>query len=410
MRRRFLWAAALMVLLLALWATFAPFDPEASGVVDVITLAEDGGRYYAVDARGRRQQIVPFTSDCEVWRVSIGCIEPYRTLDARGNRVARNRLTDVRLCDASGCEVASTAEHHRVLLAAAQLTDFLLDAAIIRAGDDWFFCADGNAGIASPHDLYWYDPARQGLVHVAHFSGEWVTGIRVRDLSALSERPVVRPQQEDTSLCIPGRIHITWPGGFFLQQTETGVDLMGPEGRIASGVMGFHSVVYSDAMVQLPVCVLAADGRCWLIDRASGVCTAYAALPDLPEPCRTVYDDPRDFTCLPCGYDREAATQAAIAQVREAFAENRALCDAFAAGESAWSPYGSGIGEERTSCVRIAGCEARFLHFTALDANGCTTPVRLYHITDEAAATVCAAVWPLWEELGGGWYLAALTE
>lgn len=410
MRRRFLWAALLIVLLPALWVALAPFDPEASGVVDVVTLAEDGTHCYVVDARGRRQQIAPFASDCEVWRVSIGCIEPYRVLDERGGRVSRNRLTDVRLCDASGCEVASTAEHHRVLLAAAQLTDFLLDAAILRVGDDWFFCADGNAGIASPHDLYWYDPARRGLVHVAHFSGEWVTGIRVRDLSALSERPVVRPQQGDASRSNPGRICIAWPGGFLLQQTETGVDLVGPEGRIASGVVGFHSVVYSDEKVQLPVCVLAADGRCWLIDRASGGCTAYAALSGLPEPCRSVYDDPRDFTCLPCGYDREAATQAAIAQVRKAFAENRALCDAFAAGESAWPAYGTTIGEERTGCVRIAGCEASFLHFAALDANGCTTPVRLYHIADEAAATVCAAAWPVWENLGGGWYLAALTE
>ena len=158
------------------------------------------------------------------------------------------------------------------------------------------------------------------------------------------------------------------------------------------------------------MCVLATDGRCWLIDRANGGCTAYAALSDLPEPCRTVYDEPLNFTCLPFGYEREAAMQAAVAQVRETFAENRALCDAFAAGASAWPAYGTVIGEERTGRVRIAGSEAVFLHFTALDANGSTTPVRLYHIADGAAAAVCAAAWPLWEELGDGWYLAALTE
>lgn len=225
MRRKLLWTAALTVLLLALWAACAPFDPEASGVVDAMTLAEGEPRCYAVDARGRRQQIAPFASDCEVWRVSVGCVESYRVLE-------------------------------------------------------------GNAGMASPHNLYWYDPSRQGLVHVARFSSEWVTGIRVRDLSALAERPVVRLPQEGASLSAPGRIHITWPGGFLLQQTESGVDLMGPGG--ARGLRGdgvpFGGVLRckGDAARMHP-----RGGRAMLADRPDkrrlhGLCGAGGAARALP--------------------------------------------------------------------------------------------------------------------------------
>ena len=51
-----------------------------------------------------------------------------------------------------------------------------------------------------------------------------------------------------------------------------------------------------------------------------------------------------------------------------------------------------------------------YLHFALVADNGRGAPVRLYYAPEAATSQMCSAGWTLWEALGDGWYLAALTE
>ena len=50
------------------------------------------------------------------------------------------------------------------------------------------------------------------------------------------------------------------------------------------------------------------------------------------------------------------------------------------------------------------------LHYALMDGSGQTWVTRLYYAPEAEMADACSAGWTLWEALGGGWYLAALTE
>lgn len=183
MRRMLLWPMILMLLLLTgcRGPVSIPFDPDAEGVVDVSVRSGETLHYYAVAADGRTQKTAPFEGDAlTVWAVDSDCFDTYKGIDNRGRHEFINRLVDVRVWDENGSPVPRTQTLMKVLQTVSWLEHDLWEVRILRAGDAWFVYVELNVTGSSPCTLYWYDPARDGLVEVCSFNGKETVGLRVR--------------------------------------------------------------------------------------------------------------------------------------------------------------------------------------------------------------------------------------
>nr|MBR4281220.1 hypothetical protein [Clostridia bacterium] len=187
MRKMMLLMLAMLCLLLTGCTTDVPailFDPETEGAVDVIVRDGDALAYYAVSGDGRVQETAAFTGDdvtvysSEVWHIEI--------FDENGQ-------VDVSLMDESGAPVENTPEINAVLRAAGVIDNWIMHCRVIEADGAYFLYVELNVNWWDPCELYWYDPVRDGLVKLCSFNGWETVGLRVRELSGLSELPLYAP-------------------------------------------------------------------------------------------------------------------------------------------------------------------------------------------------------------------------
>lgn len=453
MRKILLWMA---LLLLAGCAVVVPFDPETEGVLDVIVRDGDHLSYYAVNASGRSQTIAPFEGDVlDVYEVDGGCYVTYKGVGNDGDGEFVNRLEDVRLWDENGCAVTPTAMLNEVLLAGSWLEHDLWKTRILRAGEEYFLYVELNVNWVSPCELYWYDQSRHGLVQVLDFDGLETVGLRVRDLSLLAQRPVYQPDKAGLTRNPLG----SWSGQCWLALEEGGVNLIGPEGTIARQVTGFVSISSSSGDW---AGFVSADGYHVL---AEGKLTAYADLADVPETYAGQLAEARHATLNRFRFAYgDGDPQGTLESLKAQFERSRPLFDAVAQRLHAcpelfdfarstelhsyvtpegWtysrasSGYDERIGDRAgtpveylqddgflapeewaqlqtlldTTGARCIGSEhgAVYVQFAAMMLDGRTIPARLYYAPEAETAVACASAWPVWEELGGGWYMGALT-
>lgn len=183
-------AAVLCVQLADAGLHSAPFDPETEGVVDVIVQDFGGGREtcFTVNAGGSTQETAPFTSGAAVLQADDCCFDTWHS-----GRAFLNRLTDVLLYDESGQEIPADPEVIAIMKAAAGLEHDLFGVRVFRADGACFVSVLLNVNWVIPCDLYYYDPVRDGLVEVCSFTEREVTGLRVRDLTPLRQKPLYTP-------------------------------------------------------------------------------------------------------------------------------------------------------------------------------------------------------------------------
>lgn len=190
----------------------APFDPETEGVVDVMVQPFDGGREtcFTVNAEGRKQETALFTSGAAVLQADDCCFDTWHS-----GRAFLNRLTDVLLYDESGQEIPADPEVIAVMKAAADLEHGLFGVRIFRTEGAYFVSVLLNVNWVIPCDLYYYDPVREGLVEVCSFTEREVTGLRVRSLAPLQQKPLYAPARnsaaplppEEAAGIIRNRVH-----------------------------------------------------------------------------------------------------------------------------------------------------------------------------------------------------------
>lgn len=544
MRRWTLWVTLLLALLLTgCEAPAVPFDPETEGAVDVIVREGDAVQYYAVSGDGRVQETDAFEGDdIAVYEVDSGCFDTYLAIDEDGGSEFVNRLADVSIWDENGEPVPRTPELMRILQAASWLEHDLFTVRILRAGEDYFLYVELNVNWWAPCALYWYDPARKGLVELYEFDSRETIGLRVRDLSLLAERPVIRAawrvsnplrsfcggryllrmQGDEVNLVsgdevvirdvmgywsVHGRetgfvsaagYHVldektgeitgftglggmpedwaarfasdvtelrfarrpgavtdplkSWCDGRYQLRMEGGcVNLVGPEGT-PSGSFGATSLGEGGSIARRvtgywwagSVGFVSADGY-HVLNVDTGEVTAYASLSDMPEKYAEYFaeEDFAEMNRFPFAYGLSDFSPM-LAELRTLFGENRALLDGLNDVTSRQPEWVAGTNRIKANAVfhavrewggwagskpdspdwpqiealfaamrpRYIGGEhgAVYLHFALVADNGRGAPARLYYAPEEAAADECSVGWTLWEELGGGWYLAALTE
>lgn len=515
---------------------YAPFDPETQGAVDVIVRDGDALGYYAVSGDGRVQETAAFVGDeIVVYEVDSDCFDTYRAMDTEGRGEFVNRLADVRVWDAQGSPVPRTDVLMDILQAASWLEHDLLDVRILRAGEAYFLYAELNVNWWTPCTLYWYDPARKGLVELCEFDGRETVGLRVRDLSLLAEQPAVRAAWQVSyplrSFCggqyllrmqgdqvnlvggeevlirdvaaywslhgrqtgfvssdgyhvldegngeiaafasldgmpedwaerfrtdaaeirfarRPGKAPdplLKWCGGKYRLRMEDGsLNLSGPDGVLARRVTGYWALQQVGRDNAHEAGFLSDDGY-HVIDLNTGECVHFTSLEGQKE--RWVeYFAEEHFTYMnrfPFAYGLSDFAPA-LAALQTRFDENRALCDAAAAAIARHPDWLEGqncvtAGGVRHALAEVDGWStaepnsvdwaqvqalfegmqpryasgesgAVYLHYVLTADNGRAAPVRFYYAPEAAMADACSAGWTLWEALGGGWYLAALTE
>ena len=160
------------------------FDPETEGTVDVIVCEDDRLLYYAATGDGRMQQIDAFTGD----DINVYHAEGYhvQVFDENGD-------VAVQLFDEDGMPVENTPEMEAVLRAAGTIDHWIMQCRVLQAGEAWFLYVELNVNLWSPCELYWYDPARDGLVEIVRLDGKKTVGLRVRDLTRLAQQPLYAP-------------------------------------------------------------------------------------------------------------------------------------------------------------------------------------------------------------------------
>ena len=520
--------AGLALFLTGCTISAAPFDPETEGAVDVIVRKGDAVQYYAVSGDGRVQETAAFGGDdIIVYEVDSGCFDTYLAIDEDGRSEFVNRLADVHIWDANGDPVPRTPVLMRVLQAASWLEHDLFTVRILRAGEAYFLYVELNVNWWTPCALYWYDPARNGLVELYEFDSKETIGLRVRDLSRLSERPAIRAawrvsnplrsfcggryllrmrgdqvnlvsgdevvirnvtgywsvHGRETGFVSAAGYHVldeataeiacftgpdgmpedwaarfanevteirfarrpgpvtdplqSWCGGRYQLRMEDGcVNLAGPEGVIARRVTGYWWAGSAG--------FVSADGY-HVLNVDAGVLTAYASLAEMPEEYAEYFAE-ADFNAMnrfPFAYGLSDFSQP-LAELRTLFGEDRALLDSLIAAIGRQPEWVAGTHRIRDNAVfhavrewsgwagskpdspdwkhvealfaamrpRYVGSEhgAVYLHFALVADNGRGAPARLYYAPDAATSQMCSAGWTLWEALGDGWYLAALTE
>ncbi|MBQ2954047.1 MAG: hypothetical protein IJE07_10965 [Clostridia bacterium] len=533
MRKLIPWMLLGLLLLSGCTAAVLPFDPETQGAVDVIVRQGDALQYYAVSGSGRVQETAAFEGDAiTVYEVDSDCFDTYRAIDEDGGSEFVNRLADVSIWDANGDPVPRTQTLMRVLQAASWLEHDLFTVRILRAGEAYFLYVELNVNWWTPCALFWYDPARNGLVELYEFDSRETIGLRVRDLSLLSERPVIRAawlvsdplrsfcggryllrmQGDQVNLVggdaviirdvtgywslhgvetgfvsaagyhvldeatgeiahftgvegmpedwaarfvsgvtelrfarRPGAVHNplqSWCGGRYQLRMQDGcVNLVGPDGVAAHRVTGYWWVGSSKGDV---AGFVSADGY-HVLNEGTGEVAAYASLSDVPTEyaeyfAEEIYNAMNRF---PFAYGLSDFAPA-LAELKTLFGEHRALLDGLIAAVSRQPDWLAGTGRIRENAVfhavreldgwvgskpdspdwqpvaalfaamnpRYIGSEhgAVYLHFALVADNGRGAPARLYYAPEAATAEMCSAGWTLWEALGDGWYLAALTE
>ena len=513
-----------------------PFNPETEGAVDVIVRSGETLEYFAVSGDGRTQEAEPFESDeIIVCRVDADCFDTYKDIDEEGRGKFVNRLADVSIWDESGEPVPRTETLMRILQAASWLEHDLFNVRILRAGEAYFLYVQLNVNWWTPCTLYWYDPVRCGLVELCEFDSKETVGLRVRDLSRLSGRPVVRAawrvsnplrsfcdgryelrmqgdqvnlvsgddavirdvtgywsvHGRETGFVAAGGYHVlneasgeiasfagldgmpeawaarfadhvtelrfarrpgavrnpllTWCGGRYQLCMEGGsVNLTGPDGVIARRVTGYWSLQQVGGENAHEAGFLSGDGY-HVIDLDTGECTHFTSLEG--RKARWVEYFAEEGFCkmnrFGFAYGLSDFTPM-LAELRSRFEACRTLCSEAASvisrhpdwlagancvtARGVWRavPQYDGWSTAEPNSVdwpqvqslfeamqpRYVGGEngAVYLHYALVADNGRAAPARLYYIPEEAAEEVCAAAWSLWESLGGGWYLAALTE
>lgn len=428
--------AGLALFLTGCTISAAPFDPETEGTVDVIVRKGDAVQHYAVSGDGRVQETAAFAGDeITVYEVDELCFGAYFAVGNDGRIEVVNRLEDVRIYDADGAPAPRTEALMDVLVAASHLEHELWEVRILRTGEADFLWVKLNVTGSVPCTLYWYDPARQGLVELCGFSGKETIGLRVRNLSPLAARPVYAPES-------PGREAdplMSWCGGRFrLTLAEDGVNLLDGDAVLAWRVTGFTWVGSGLVAVQ------SAQG-CHVLNTATAEVTTFASPEDMPQEWAAEIAEGETnrlhrFRHAYAGADCTAA----LAALRQDFADNRALCSEAAAtilGHPDWlagrnrivargvqraAPQYNGWSTAEPNSVdwpqvrslfaamnpRYVAAEngAVYLHFVLVAEDGHAVPARLYYAPEAATAQMCRAGWTLWESLGDGWYLAALTE
>lgn len=463
MKRKRLILTLVLCLILGSCANNRPFDPETEGALDVIVQNDGCTQYYAINGSCHKQKTTAFESDAlVVYEVDDRCFETYMGLDNTGDGDFISRLTDVRLWDENGCVVQNTRVLNEILLAASELEHDLWKVRILRAGEEYFLYVELNVNWVAPCDLYWYDRERHGLVEVCSLNGWETVGLRVRDLSKFSARPVYLPEREGRRADVLWK----WPGGYVLHLTEDGVRLSGPDGVVADRVTGVAGVSVVNG---------AGPARSWhgavseagyhVLPMGSEKLTTYTSLADVPERYASHFAE-ESFSMLRrfrYAYG-DGNPKQALSGLRMRFEENRTLCteavqalyahpelfDFIRAEKTHYTVREDGQrwgythtpGDERfgarggtpvvyllddgfltddewtrvqemmeAMALRYVGSEngAVFLHFAVMDNSGKTSPARLYYASEEEAA-VCAQGWFTWENLGGGWYMGALTN
>lgn len=366
-----------------------PFDPETEGVLDVVVLNGEATEYYAINGHGRKQAIPAFEGDeIRVYRPDYQGIECYLSEDDRGRRAFINRLTDVRLWDENGAAVENTRLMNEILLAAAELEHDLFDVKLVRCGDEWFVYAALNVNWVSPCDLYWYDQARGGLVEVYSFDGREVVGLRVRDLSKLAARPLYRPEHP------PRREAPTAQLDALLANLAENRDLC----TTALSVLHDHPELFELLRQDHRINLTAPDGTRYYFstdDRDERFCHADPALFNAPE-----RDENGNLTER--GWEQHHARMAVRYVPFAYFADKGVLTAAEMQQVQAML--------EAMKPVYVGQEGAVFLHFALMDESEQTWVTRLYYAPDADVAATCSAAWPVWENLGGGWYLAALED
>lgn len=525
-------------LLLTACTHVIPFDPETQGAVDVIVRDGDNVQYFAVSVDGRVQETAAFEGDeITVYEVDSNCFDTYYYVDEDGRGGFVNRLADVCILDEDGEPVPRTRTLMRILQAASWLEHDLFTVRILQAGEAYFLYVELNVNWWLPCTLYWYDPARNGLVELCEFDSKETVGLRVRDLSQLSTRPAVRAawrvsnplrsfcggqyllrmQGDQVNLFCGEAVAIRdvtayWSvhgrqTGFVSAQgyhvmDETSGDLaafasldgMPPEwaerfardvteirfarrpgfvhNPLQSWCNGRYQLRMQDGCVNLVgmedagaggVIARRVTGYCWfgsaegsfagflsadgyhVLNTDTGELTAYASCEDMPEICAEYFADGGFYTLkrFPFAYGLSDFSPA-LAELAALFEQNRALCDDAVAVIASHPDWTAGANRVKADWImrvrpdlngwvgsqpdtpdwpvvqaafaamqpRYVGGEhgAVYLHFALVADNGRAAPTRLYYAPDAAAADLCSAGWTLWEALGGGWYLASLTE
>ena len=378
-----------LCLLLTGCVSALPFDPETEGVLDVIVRDGETVAYYAVSGDGRKREIPAFGGDgIRVYRPDVQGIECYLSEDDRGRRAFINRLTDVRLWDETGAAVENTRLMNEILLAAAELEHDLFDVKLICSGNEWFVYAALNVNWVSPCDLYWYDQARGGLVEVYSFDHQEVVGLRMRDLSRLAARPLYRPEHPPRRE--PPRAQLD----ALLADFEEHRDLC----TAAMNVLYAHPELFDLLRQDQRVNLTAPDGTRYYFstdNRDERFCHADPALFNAPE-----RDENGNLTER--GWEQHHARMAVRHVPFAYFADKGVLTAAEMQQVQAML--------EAMKPVYVGQEGAVLLHYALMDGSGQTWVTRLYYAPEAETAAACSAAWPVWESLGGGWYLAALED
>jgi len=192
------WTIVVIVLLTAymigclLWLTggttqikkLLPFDPETTGVVDVVVVdhhgEDDTPHYYHIGAGRIKREAEPFEpEEMVVYKVDTQGLECY--IDREKNKVL-NRLRYINIYDEQSNLVENTLLLEAVVTQAATLEHNIMELYIFQVGSEVFVQTELNVNWWCPCELYWYDQQNDHLVELYTFDGLEVVGMRIRDL------------------------------------------------------------------------------------------------------------------------------------------------------------------------------------------------------------------------------------
>lgn len=168
----------------AFFAQVIPFDPERTGVVDVI-VTDSHGRddmlyYYNIGAGLAKQECDAFEPETmSIYRVDPDGLECY--IDREKNKVL-NRLLYIRIEDKAGNEISPTPPMEAAVTQAATLEHNIFSLHIFEVSGEIFLQAELNVNLWCPYELYWYDQHNGRLVELYTFDCMEVVGMRIRNL------------------------------------------------------------------------------------------------------------------------------------------------------------------------------------------------------------------------------------
>lgn len=156
------------------------FDPEAEGILRVMTFSEwEGTEYYTLAAGKRAMKTLPFAPDSmKRYTVPEGCFESY--IDSEANEVL-NRLVGMKLEDEAGNSVDITEDFARIFECLAEFEHDMFNIEILDVSGRLFVFVMLNVNWRTPSTLYEFDAQACTLNELYTWNGKYVRGIGIPD-------------------------------------------------------------------------------------------------------------------------------------------------------------------------------------------------------------------------------------